>query len=259
MSELIKVDYQGKRVLTTQQLAEVYKTDIKNISNNFNRNQERFTENKDYYLLDGEELQAFKGIHPEDENLKFVSKLYLWTSRGANRHCKILDTDQAWQQFDLLEETYFQVKTGQSVLPSMTQTQLIAAIAQQSAEQEQKLIALETRTEDVENRLTIVKDTLIQRDDNWRENINLMVNKIVKNTINKDYSAVRTESYQMLEERAHCDINARLRNLKTRMTECGATKSKINATTKMDVIELEPRLKEIYTSIIKELTIKHVI
>jgi len=36
--------------------------------------------------------------------------LYLWTLKGANRHCKILDTDKAWHQFDLLEENYFKVK-----------------------------------------------------------------------------------------------------------------------------------------------------
>ena len=39
-----------------------------------------------------------------------VNQLYLWTERGANRHCKILDTPKAWEQFDNLEETYFMVK-----------------------------------------------------------------------------------------------------------------------------------------------------
>ena len=36
--------------------------------------------------------------------------LYLWTERGASRHCKILDTEKAWEQFDHLEDTYFRVK-----------------------------------------------------------------------------------------------------------------------------------------------------
>lgn len=39
-----------------------------------------------------------------------VHRLYLWTERGANRHCKILDTPKVWEQFDNLEETYFLVK-----------------------------------------------------------------------------------------------------------------------------------------------------
>ncbi|EQI01005.1 phage antirepressor KilAC domain-containing protein, partial [Clostridioides difficile] len=61
----------------------------------------------------GDDLKNFKGIHTEYENLKFASKMYLWTERGANRHCKILDTDKAWEQFDNLEETYFKVKESE--------------------------------------------------------------------------------------------------------------------------------------------------
>lgn len=116
MSNLTVVEYQGKRVLTTQQLAQVYKTDVKNISNNYNRNQSRFVDGRDYHKLEGEELKQFKGVHLNDESLKYVSVLYLWTNRGANRHCKILDTDKAWQQFDVLEETYFRVKES-NVIP----------------------------------------------------------------------------------------------------------------------------------------------
>lgn len=64
-----------------------------------------------YYLLKGSDLKAFKNYL---DNIYVVGKhtphLYLWTERGANRHCKILDTDKAWEQFDNLEETYFRVK-----------------------------------------------------------------------------------------------------------------------------------------------------
>ena len=34
---------------------------------------------------------------------KRTSSLTLWTDRGASRHCKILDTDKAWEQFDNLD------------------------------------------------------------------------------------------------------------------------------------------------------------
>ena len=36
------VEFSNERVLTTQQLAEVYETDVKNIQTNFNRNKDRF-------------------------------------------------------------------------------------------------------------------------------------------------------------------------------------------------------------------------
>ncbi|MDB0465994.1 hypothetical protein C4156_02575, partial [Clostridioides difficile] len=97
MNNLQVIERNNERVLTTQQLADVYETDVRNISNNFNNNKDRFIEGKHYFLLQGDDLKNFKGIHTEYENLKFTSKMYLWTERGANRHCKILDTDKAWE------------------------------------------------------------------------------------------------------------------------------------------------------------------
>lgn len=113
MNSLTPIEFQNQRILTTGQIAEVYNTDPKNISNNFNRNKNHFKEGKHYFLLKGQALKEFKANHLNDESLKFVSQFYLWTERGANRHCKILDTDQAWRQFDNLEETYFNVKSKQ--------------------------------------------------------------------------------------------------------------------------------------------------
>jgi hypothetical protein len=136
------IEHQGQRVLTTQQLAQVYETEPNNIHMNFARNSERFVIGRDYYVLAGDELKEFKNSLPTEsqEPLKYAPQLCLWTERGANRHCKILDTDKAWQQFDLLEDTYFKVKTQAQALPQMSQLEIVAAIAQAAAVQE-KVIA----------------------------------------------------------------------------------------------------------------------
>ena len=110
MSDLIPIEYQGQRILTTKQLAEAYQTTEGNVSNNFNNNIEHFIEGKHYHLLDGDALREFKRDSYEIGVAVNVNKLYLWTARGASRLCKILDTDKAWEQFDNLEETYFSVK-----------------------------------------------------------------------------------------------------------------------------------------------------
>lgn len=34
----------------------------------------------------------------------------MWTDRGAARHAKILDTDEAWEVYEELEENYFNLK-----------------------------------------------------------------------------------------------------------------------------------------------------
>lgn len=120
--ELIKVEsintplvFNGRTVITTEMLANVYGTDTRRITENFNRNIDKFEGGKHYLLLEGKSLKEFKNEYAGSVVAKTVNKLYLWTERGASRHCKILDTDKAWEQFDYLEEVYFKVKE-QSVL-----------------------------------------------------------------------------------------------------------------------------------------------
>ncbi len=133
MSQLIKVEINGERFLTTSQLAEVYETDVNNIQSNFKRNASRFEEGKHFIKLEGQRLKEFKN-QPIISQLvnKRTSCLYLWTLKGANRHCKILDTDKAWQQFDVLEETYFKVTKTKSPV-ELLELQL-QAIKHQEAE-----------------------------------------------------------------------------------------------------------------------------
>lgn len=105
------VEWKGRRVITTALLAEAYETDVDNVKKNFNRHKDNFAEGTHYFLLQGEELREFKDRVTNSPLVgKNANQLYLWTERGANRHCKILDTDKAWEQFDHLEETYFKVK-----------------------------------------------------------------------------------------------------------------------------------------------------
>lgn len=53
MNELQITEYKNIRVLTTQQIAEAYGTDTRVISNNFNRNKDRYVEGKHYICLEG--------------------------------------------------------------------------------------------------------------------------------------------------------------------------------------------------------------
>lgn len=120
-NQLIPIEMNNQRILTTQQLAAVYETDTNNIKNNFANHKDHFVEGVHYYLLKGEELRAFKReVNNIDLVKTNVNQLYLWTERGANRHCKILDTDKAWEQFDNLEETYFRVKEQRPIALKMS-------------------------------------------------------------------------------------------------------------------------------------------
>jgi hypothetical protein len=58
--------------------------------------------------------------------------------------------------------------------------------------------------------------------------------------------------------RAACNLSARVRNGRRRLEESGASKTKVEAFGRLDVIEAEPRLKEIFTAIVKEYAVKYV-
>lgn len=131
-NKLVPIEHDGQRVITTELLAQVYETDTNNIKNNFNNHKENFKEGVHYFILKGDALRTFKReVNDIDLVAPNVNQLYLWTERGANRHCKILDTPKAWEQFDNLEETYFLVKEQRKAVQgkpraAKTESQLVA-------------------------------------------------------------------------------------------------------------------------------------
>lgn len=109
IKNLVPVDWNNQRVLLSVQLAEAYKCSPKNISDNFNRVKEQFTEGVHYFKLEGLVLRSFREY---SEKIGLVippntPRLYLWTYQGCVRHCKMINTPEAWKMFDLLETTYF--------------------------------------------------------------------------------------------------------------------------------------------------------
>ena len=101
------VNFNSVPVVTTAMLADFYATDVNNIQQNHLRNTKRFIEGKHFYKLVGTELKAFKQLTDSKTVSKNTRTLILWTERGAARHAKMLDTDQAWEVFEQLEDCYF--------------------------------------------------------------------------------------------------------------------------------------------------------
>lgn len=105
------VSFKSVPVVTTAMLADFYGTDTDNIKQNYSRNKERFVEGKHFFKIIGEELKKFVGDLKSLANFPAISNktrsLILWTERGAARHAKMLDTDQAWEVFEQLEDCYF--------------------------------------------------------------------------------------------------------------------------------------------------------
>lgn len=123
---------------------------------------------------------------------------------------------------------------------------------------------LRSRVEQVEdsarssaNQMQKIKDAIACEDKNWRTQINEQMNTI--GNVVGDYSEVKHQSYEILNRRARCNVEQRLKNLQKRMGENGASISQMARINKLDVIEADPRLREIYKGIVKELYIKYVV
>lgn len=106
------LSYQDVPVLTTEMLAQAYEVEARRIRQNFANNRERFVEGKHFFILSGNDLRAFKNSVENFDSVRIaknVNALTLWTERGAARNAKMLDSDRAWDVFELLEETFFRV------------------------------------------------------------------------------------------------------------------------------------------------------
>ena len=123
--QTLLIQYKSVPVMTTEQLADFYGTDSNNVKVNHSRNSSRFVQGKHYFKVEGVDLKDFKNWVTESNSVqigKNASSIILWTEKGAARHAKILETDQAWDIFEQLEEVYFAVKekTHLPALPNFT-------------------------------------------------------------------------------------------------------------------------------------------
>ncbi|EIK6980251.1 ORF6N domain-containing protein [Salmonella enterica subsp. enterica serovar Amager] len=115
VESLVIVTYSNVPVITTELLAKLYETEEKHIRQNFKRNECRFIAGKHFFKVSGSELDDLRTSQRGLQISPKTRSLILWTERGAARHAKMLETDQAWEVFEKLEDCYFS-----QTLPSPT-------------------------------------------------------------------------------------------------------------------------------------------
>ena len=126
VQSIVPIIWQNQRVLTSVQLAGSYETTPNAIKENFRYAKKYFKEGVHYFKVTGEALRDLKEHFNDVRNSDLVSPipkmancLYLWTYQGCVRHCKMLNTQQAWDMFNELERVYFGVIKGEVELPEV--------------------------------------------------------------------------------------------------------------------------------------------
>lgn len=145
--DLQVIERDGQRVLTTAQVATAYSIESKSLMRNFQRNKEHFQEGIHFMALTGDALKQFKGERQNDVSLKYASVLYLWTEQGSFLLAKSLNSEKAWQSYNLLTNQYF--KLVKDVAKSVESPQNLLPYF------EERLITLENRMDQISKNITL--------------------------------------------------------------------------------------------------------
>lgn len=258
-SDISVKEYRDQRVVTLKDVDMVHERPDGTAKRNFNANKNRFIEGEDYFIVSADEIRTTLMFPISDSD--FTSKVLL-TEQGYLMLVKSFTDDLAWTVQRQLVNGYF--KTRKIVNEELSpETQLILKLAQSIAnkeledkERDRKIaIANETAQKAVETTESI-KEAVKPVLDNWRAEIAKKISRIQYSS-KIDFQTLNNQMYTELERRAGCDLGTRLRNLKQRMQDAGRTKTAINNTRKIDVIESDKKLREIFTKIISEYEVRY--
>jgi Rha family phage regulatory protein len=185
---------------------------------------------------------------------------YLLTRKGCDMVANkitgekgVLFTAQYVSKFEELERA---VKSKIDTTKLSPQLQMFNELFQVVANNELQNKLLQQEIQETKDELASVREVIvISPQDKWREETNRLVAKIC-NKLN-NYKLPKEEIYRALQYRAKCDLKRRLENMRGRLHINGAPISKVNSLNFLDVVEEDPRLKEIYIAIVKEMSIKN--
>ncbi|HEX7065880.1 MAG TPA: antA/AntB antirepressor family protein, partial [Bacillales bacterium] len=209
---------------------------------------------RNYGFVEGEDFftKRFKNRH---DGLGRPSTEYYFQLDTAKEIAMVEHTEQGRavrKYFIEIERRYRQQEQPK------TQAELSLMMAQQLVDQEKKINQLESGLNEANEKIENVSTIMALNPKEWRSEVNKIINSIAfKLGGEASYKDIRNESYQLLEKRAKCDLERRLSNRKRNMVFEGASKSKVEKINKMDVVEHDKRLTEIYLSIVKEMAIKY--
>ena len=205
-----------------------------------------FAENVDFTVLD-------KNVH-DDTAFGGVRNItdHAMTIDMAKEISMIQRTEkgkQARQYFIQVEKEYKQQLFDTSNLsPELQMFQgIFTAVAKQELETKRLATQMENITEIVALNTT-----------DWRKDCRTLINKMAQTQGGYGaYQEIQVAIYEEVDRRAGSSLKIRLTNLRNRMAGEGVSKSKRDKTNKLDIIENDKKLKQIYLAVVKDFAIKY--
>ena len=243
---------EGKKAMLVKDIAAIHGREVKHINELVNRNLIRFKTDLDVIDL--------KVAVQDDHNLigygftkMQIAKspnLYLLSERGYFKLLKILDDDTAWEIYDQLVDTYFNMRSELDTSNLSPELQMFSGLFK-------SLVKQELATKQLESKVDSISEIVAVNTVDWRKDTRQLINAVDKTQ--GGFSAdqeIQSEIYTELERRAGCKLSIRLTNKRNVMAGEGVSKSKHDKLNKVDVIADDKKLVEIYMAIVKEFAIK---
>lgn len=146
-------------------------------------------------------------------------------------------------------------KTGSYGMTSaqpMSPAQLIAAQAQILVEMEQRMDAMQTKTQALEAKVdTAIKAFARPAEDHWKADMDAAIKQLCADQ-HLSVTATKGRMYDELEQTANCVINSRLSRMRERMRKNGMRYRDAMQLTKLDAIAADKQLRAIFEGIVRQ-------
>lgn len=251
---------EGKKAMLVKEIAEIHGQQFGEINRRINENRKRFENGIDIIDLksNGFEPSQFLELGFTNMQVAKANNIYILSERGYAKLLKILEDDTAWELYDQFVDGYFNMRKQLDTSQLSPELQMFQKIFNSVAEQELEQKRLAHKVEEIERKVEDTREIVALNSTDWRKDTTNILNKIaVKTGGYEQYRNIRNESYDLLEQRANAKLNIRVTNKQKKMALEGVPKSKIDKVSKLDVIEENKRLLEIYLAIVKEMAIKY--
>lgn len=104
------IEWNGQRVITTQEMANHHNLELRVLNQKFRRNQKHFKLNQDYFIVCKSDISKSQTVIQNLFVVNNMTEIYLFTESGYLRFVKTINDDRAWEIYNQLIESYFIVK-----------------------------------------------------------------------------------------------------------------------------------------------------
>ncbi|KAF5440716.1 ORF6N domain-containing protein [Pediococcus sp. EKM202D] len=243
---------EDKKSMLVKDIAMIHGSTVKRINELINRNQNRFKKEVDIidFLGRSERLRDFAEKHGFITSNR-TEHVYLLSERGYFKLLKILEDDTAWDIYDQLVDGYFNMRQALDTSRLSPELQMFKGLFDSMAKQE-----LETKR--IDHKLDNISEIVGTSTIDWRQGTTRLIQRIAQYQGGGEaYKNVRNGIYAEIDKRAGVSLKTRLTNKRRRMADEGISKSKRDKLNKVDVIQDDKKLIEIYMAIVKEYAIKN--